>query len=256
MKYDPEAMSRHVMTCAEEGMSQSEIADLLHIAPSSVIHICKKLNITLKRKKREHGPNSRYYRQQAPEGDANHADGPEDDGQVQSAAASRGASLADRAAETRAGRSPEARLKANLEGVTGKHERYEITYAHCLLEFERLQHKLGNRGPLPSSGRKSPTMHPSAVEMAERRRQYGIRRGEELFSMLLPNQRVTASQGAEMLGESIPRTASYLNNMAMDGKLYRVRDNVEIAGAKKPQWRWVYCKHPIKALFSGFEEDV
>tara|TARA_R100000951_G_scaffold18653_1_gene15098 strand:+ start:11419 stop:11862 length:444 start_codon:yes stop_codon:yes gene_type:complete len=146
---------------------------------------------------------------------------------------------------------------ANLEGVTDEHQRYEITYAHCLMEFERLQHKLGNRGPLPASGRRAPIMqHPSAVEMAERRKQYGIRMSEELFSMLLPDQRVTVAQCADMLSESIPRTASYLNKMEMDGKLYRVRDNVEIAGAKKPQWRWVYCKEPIKALFTGFEEDV
>ncbi|MAO24653.1 MAG: hypothetical protein CMJ25_28225 [Phycisphaerae bacterium] len=257
MKYDPEAMSRHVMTCAEEGMSQVEIADLLHIEPSTVGRICTKLNITLKRKKREHGPTGSYHRQQATASNADHVDRSKDDHPVQPATATGGACLAARAAETRAGRSPEARLMANLEGVTDEHQRYEITYAHCLMEFERLQHKLGNRGPLPASGRRAPIMqHPSAVEMAERRKQYGIRMSEELFSMLLPDQRVTVAQCADMLSESIPRTASYLNKMEMDGKLYRVRDNVEIAGAKKPQWRWVYCKEPIKALFTGFEEDV
>lgn len=255
MKYDPEALSRHVMVCAEQGMSQTEIADLLHVAPSSVRHICNKLNITLKRKKREHGPNSQYYRQKASAGNAYHAVRPENDNPVQPAPEVGGAGFATRAAENRAGRSPEARLMANLEGVTDEHQRYEITYAHCLMEFERLQHKLGNRGPLPVSGRRQSTMHPSAMEMAERRKQYGIRKGEELFSMLLPDQRVTAAQGADMLGESIPRTASYLNTMAMAGKLYRVRDNVEVTGAKSPQWRWVYCKQPIKALYDGFGED-
>lgn len=256
MKYDPEALNRHVISCAEQGMSQTEIADLLRITPPTVGRICRKLNVTLKRKKREHGPNSSYYRQQATASDADHVDRPKDDHPVQPAPTSGGAGFAARAAETRAGRSPEARLKANLEGVTDKHQRYEITYAHCIMEFEKLQHKLGKRGPLPASGRKKSTMHPSALEMAERRRQYGIRRGEELFSMLLPDQRVTAAQGADMLGESIPRTASYLNTMAQAGKLYRVRDNIEVTGAKSPQWRWVYCKQPIKPLYDGlFEED-
>ncbi len=256
MKYDPEALSRHVMSCAEQGMSQTEVADLLHISPSSVVHICKKLNITLTRKKREHGPNSSYYREQAAKSDANNVDGPEDYSTIQSAPTSGGAGAADRSAENRFARSPEQRLKASLEGITDKHQRYEITYAHCLLEFEKLQHKLGSRGPLPCSARKTSSQHRSAIEVAERRRQYGIRRGEELFSMLLPGQRVTAAQGADMLGESIPRTASYLNNMAMAKKLYRVRDSVNIVGAKSPQWRWVYCKQPIEALYDGlFEED-
>lgn len=255
MRYDPEALSRHVMSCAEQDMSQSEIADLLHIAPSTVRHICGKLNITLKRKKREHGPNSNYYRQQAATSDADHADRSKDDHPVQPAPEAGGAGFAARAAETRAGRSPEARLTASLEGVTDAHERYEITYAHCLLEFERLQHKLGNRGPLPASGRRASTMHKSAMEMAERRKQYGIKKGEELFRMLRYDQRVTAAEGAEMLGESIPRTSSYLNKMALAGKLYRVRDNVETTGMKKPEWRWVYCKQPIEALYDGFEGD-
>ncbi len=59
-----------------------------------------------------------------------------------------------------------------------------------------------------------------------------------------------------MLGDSIARTSSYLNNMADAGKLYRVRDFVKVPGYTKPQWRWVFSKQPIKALANKFEEDV
>ena len=239
-----QVLTDQVMKCAEMDMSQSEIADLLRVSPSTVARITSHLNITLKRKKREYGPNHAIYKT---------ARESEDSDAASVAAEVARAKRADREAKVRDQRSAEARLKASLEGVTDKHVRYEITYGHCLLEFEKLQHKLGKRDPLPSREARKSTMHPSAVELAERRRQNGIEQGERLFRMLRYDQRISASEGANMLGDSIARTSSYLNNMAEAGKLYRVRDFIKVPGYTKPQWRWVFSKQPIKPLSNKFE---
>jgi len=250
-----QVLTDQVMKCAEMDMSQAEIADLLRVSPTTVGRITSQLNITLKRKKREYGPNNAIYKT-ARESELNTAVGTEDSDAASVAAEAARAKRADREAKVRDQRSAEARLKASLEGVTDKHVRYEITYGHCLLEFEKLQHKLGNRDPLPSMQVRKSTMHPSAVELAERRRQHGIEQGERLFRMLRYDQRISASEGADMLGDSIARTSSYLNNMAEAGKLYRVRDFIKVPGYTKPQWRWVFSKQPIKPLSNKFEEDV
>ena len=250
-----EKLTDQVIKCAEMDMSQAEIADLLRVSPTTVGRITSQLNITLKRKKREYGPNNAIYKTSG-KSELNPAVGTEDSDAASVAAEAARAKRADREAKVRDQRSAEARLKANLEGVTDKHVRYEITYGHCLLEFEKLQHKLGNRDPLPSTQVRKSTMHPSAVELAERRRQHGIEQGERLFRMLRYDQRISASEGADMLGDSIARTSSYLNNMAEAGKLYRVRDFIKVPGYTKPQWRWVFSKQPIKPLSNKFEEDV
>jgi hypothetical protein len=247
-----QVLTDQVMKCAEMDMSQAEIADLLRVSPTTVGRITSQLNITLKRKKREYGPNHAIYKT-ARESELNPAVGTEDSDAASVAAEAARAKRADREAKVRDQRSAEARLKANLEGVTDKHVRYEITYGHCLLEFEKLQHKLGKRDPLPSREARKSTMHPSAVELAERRRQNGIEQGERLFRMLRYDQRISASEGANMLGDSIARTSSYLNNMAEAGKLYRVRDFIKVPGYTKPQWRWVFSKQPIKPLSNKFE---
>ena len=247
-----QVLTDQVMKCAEMDMSQAEIADLLRVSPSTVARITSHLNITLKRKKREYGPNHAIYKT-ARESELNPAVGTEDSDAASVAAEVARAKRADREAKVRDQRSAEARLKASLEGVTDKHVRYEITYGHCLLEFEKLQHKLGKRDPLPSREARKSTMHPSAVELAERRRQNGIEQGERLFRMLRYDQRISASEGANMLGDSIARTSSYLNNMAEAGKLYRVRDFIKVPGYTKPQWRWVFSKQPIKPLSNKFE---
>jgi transcriptional regulator with XRE-family HTH domain len=247
-----QVLTDQVVKCAEMDMSQAEIADLLRVSPTTVARITSQLNITLKRKKREYGPNNAIYKT-ARESELNPAVGTEDSDAASVAAEAARAKRADREAKVRDQRSAEARLKASLEGVTDKHVRYEITYGHCLLEFEKLQHKLGNRDPLPSREARKSTMHPSAVELAERRRQHGIEQGERLFRMLRYDQRISASEGAGMLGDSIARTSSYLNNMAEAGKLYRVRDFIKVPGYTKPQWRWVFSKQPIKPLSNKFE---
>jgi DNA-directed RNA polymerase specialized sigma24 family protein len=40
MKYDPEALTRHVLACADQGMSQIEAAELLRVSPSTIHRIC------------------------------------------------------------------------------------------------------------------------------------------------------------------------------------------------------------------------
>lgn len=248
-----EKLIDQVIQCAEMDMSQTEIADFLRVTPGTISRITSKLNIKLKRKRREYGTNNAIYKT-AGKSELDPAVGTEDSDEASVAAEAARAKRAAREDKVRDQRSAEARLKASLEGVTDRHERYEITYGHRLLE--KLQHKLGNREPLPSMQVRKSTMPPSAVEPAERRRQHGIEQGEHLFRMLRYDQRITASEAAGMLDDSIARTLSYLNNMAEAGKLYRVRDFVEVAGYTKPQWRWVFSKQPIKALANKFEEDV
>ncbi len=253
MKYDPEALTRHVLDCAQQGMSQADVADLLRVSRSTIHRICVAKNITLERKKREYGPNSDYY--QSPRADQqHHAVGAEDgDAAKPEAAAGRAASIARRT-KARDQRDAAERLKAKLEGVTNEHERYEITYAHCIWEFEQMQYRNGKRDPLPSGPRRPLTASPSMLVAAEKVKQHSIDQGNRLFALIPYDQRVTASQAAELLGESVPRTSSYLKKMWEADKIYRVRDLVEVEGCTKHQWRWVFSKQPIKPLNNCFDE--
>ena len=254
MKYDPEALTRHVLDCAQQGMSQADVADLLRVSRSTIHRICVAKNITLERKKREYGPNSDHY-QSAGADQQHHAVGAEDgDAAKSEAAAGRAAGIARRT-KARDQRDAEERLKAKLEGVTDRHERYEITYGHCVWEYEQMQYRNGKRDPLPSGPRRPLTTSPSMLVAAEKMKQHSIDQGNRLFALIPYDQRVTASQAAELLGESVPRTSSYLKKMWEADKIYRVRDLVEVEGCTKRQWRWVFSKQPIKALNNFFEDD-
>ena len=254
MKYDPEALTRHVLSCAEQGMSQAEVADLLRVSRTTIRRITSKLNINLERKKREYGPNSDYYKQ-AREKQQHNADGAENSNEAKLEAATRRAESASRSAKARDERDAAERLKAKLEGVTNKHERFEITYGHCLWEFETLMYKQRKRDPLPSGPRRPTTMAPSMLEAAERSKQHSIDQGNRLFALLPYDHRITAAEAAELLGDSIPRTSSYLKKMWQANKVYRVRDFVQVPGYTKRQWRWVFSKQPIKPLNNCFEDD-
>jgi hypothetical protein len=254
MKYDPEALTRHVLDCAQQGMSQADVAELLHVSRSTIHRICTTMNITLERKKREHGPNSDYYKKAGADQQHN-ADGAEDgDAAKLEAAAGRATSVARRT-KARDAKDAAERLRLKLEGVTDKHERYEITYAHCIWEFESMYYRKGKRDPLPAGPRRPTTQAPSMVIAAEKSRQHSINQVNRLFSLIKYDQRITASEAAELLGESVPRTSSYLKKMWEADKIYRVRDLVEVEGCTKRQWRWVFSKQPIKALNNFFEDD-
>ena len=254
MKYDPEALTRHVIDCAEQGMSQADVSDLLRVSRSTIHRITKKLNIKLERKPREYGPNSDHYR--APRADQQHnAGGAEDAAEAKPEAASGGSASPVRRTKARDQREAAERLKAKLEGVTDRHERYEITYAHCVWEYEQSMYRAGKRDPLPSGPRRPLTASPSMLVAAEKMKQHSIDQGNRLFALIPYDQRVTASQAAELLGESVPRTSSYLKKMWENDKIYRVRDLVEVEGCTKRQWRWVFSKRPIKALNNYFEDD-
>ena len=254
MKYDPEALTRHVIDCAEQGMSQADVAELLRVSRSTIHRICTTMNITLERKKREYGPNSDHYKPAGAD-QQHHAGGAEDgDAAKLEAAAGRAAGIARRT-KARDQRDAAERLKSKLEGVTDKHERYEITYAHCIWEYEQSMYREGRRDPLPSGPRRPTTVAPSMKIAAEKLKQHSIDQGNRLFALLPYDQRVTASQAAEILGDSIPRTSSYLKKMWQADKIYRVRDLVEVEGCTKLQWRWVFSKQPIKAINNCFEDD-
>ena len=254
MKYDPEALTRHVLDCAEQGMSQIEAAELLRVSPTTIGRICAASNIKLERKKREHGPNSNYYKQARAQQQHN-ADGAEDGDAAELEAATRRAESASRSAKARYELDAAERLKAKLKGVTDKHERFEITYGHCLWEFETLMYKQRKRGPLPTGPRRPTTMAPSMQRAAEASKQHSIDQGNRLFALIPYDQRVTAAEAAELLGDSIPRTSSYLKKMWQANKVYRVRDFVEVPGYTKRQWRWVFSKQPIQPLNNCFEDD-
>lgn len=255
MKYDPEALTRHVLDCARQGMSQIETAELLRVSPSTIARICSAANIKLERKKREYGPNSDYYKKARAQQQHN-ADGAEDGDEAQSEATSGGAVGPSRRTEARDKKDAAERLRAKLNGVTNKHERYEITYGHCLWEFEMLMYKKGKRDPLPAGPTRPTTVAPSMQRAAEASKQHSIDQGNRLFSLIPYDQRVTAAEAAEILGDSIPRTSSYLNKMWESDRVYRVRDFVKVPGYTKPQWRWVFSKQPIQPLNNCFEEDV
>jgi hypothetical protein len=254
MKYDPEALTRHVIDCAEQGMSQADVADLLRVSRSTVHRITKKLSIKLERKPREYGPNSDHYR--APRADQQHnAGGTEDGDAAKPEAEARGSASPVRRTKARDQREATERLKKKLEGVTDKHERYEITYGHCVWEYEQSMYRAGKRDPLPSGPRRPLTTSPSMLVAAEKMKQHSIEQGNRLFSLIPYDQRVTAAEAAELLGDSVPRTSSYLKKMWEADKIYRVRDFVEVPGYTKRQWRWVFSKQPIKALSNRFEDE-
>jgi len=254
MKYDPEALTRHVIECAEQGMSQADVADLLRVSRSTVHRITKKLSIKLERKPREYGPNSDHYR--APRADQQHnAGGAEDGDAAKPEAEARGSASPVRRTKARDQREAAERLKKKLEGVTDKHERYEITYGHCVWEYEQSMYRAGKRDPLPSGPRRPLTTSPSMLVAAEKMKQHSIDQGNRLFSLIPYDQRVTAAEAAELLGDSVPRTSSYLKKMWEADKIYRVRDFVEVPGYTKRQWRWVFSKQPIKALSNRFEDE-
>jgi hypothetical protein len=254
MKYDPEALTRHVLSCAQQGMSQIETAELLRVSPSTIHRICSAANIKLERKKREYGPNSDYYKQTGAHNQYN-ADGAEDGDEAKLEATPRRATSASQSAKKRDAKDAAERLLAKLEGVTNKHERFEITYAHCLWEFETLMYRQRKRDPLPSGPRRPTTMAPSMLRAAEASKQHSIDQGKRLFSLIPYDQRVTAAEAAVLLGDSVPRTSSYLKKMWEANKVYRVRDFVEVPGYTKRQWRWVFSKQPIQPLNNCFEGD-
>jgi len=253
MKYDPDALTRHVLDCAQQGMSQIETAELLRVSPSTIARICSAANIKLERKKREYGPNSDYYKKARAQQQHN-ADGAEDGDEAQSEATSGGAVGPSRRTQARDAKDAAERLRAKLNGVTNKHERYEITYGHCLWEFEMLMYRQRKREALPSGPRRPTTVAPSMQRAADASKQHSIDQGNRLFSLIPYDQRVTAAEAAELLGDSIPRTSSYLKKMWQANKVYRVRDFVEVPGYTKRQWRWVFSKQPIQPLNNCFEE--
>jgi len=242
MKLD--GLAGRVAKCAEMKMSQSDIADLLSVAPSTVHRITEQLGIKLERKAREHGPNSNYYRQ-AGAGELNNAERTENINAAQSGAEIAGTERASGDVEAIPKRSPEARLNEKLKGVESKSKRYEITYGHFLVEFEKMQHRLGNRGPLPSKQKKESTLHKGAIEMAIRRKENGVHQGKRLLGMMADGRTITSAEASEMLGDSVSRTSSYLNAMFEAGHLYRARDLVKIPSQKKRQWRWVFSTEPL-----------
>jgi len=253
MKYDPDALTRHVLDCAQQGMSQIETAELLRVSPSTIHRICSAANIKLERKKREYGPNSDYYKKVRADQQHN-VDGGEDGDEAKLKAAARRAESASRRAKARDAKDAAERLRAKLEGVTDKHERFEITYGHCLWEFETLMYRQRKREALPSGPRRPTTMAPSMIKAAEASKQHSIEQGKRLFSLIPYDQRVTAAEAAELLGDSVPRTSSYLKKMWEANKVYRVRDFVEVPGYTKRQWRWVFSKQPIQPLNNCFDE--
>jgi len=254
MKYDPEALTRHVLDCAEQGMSQIEAAELLRVSPSTIHRICSAANIKLERKKREYGPNSDYYKKAGAQQQHN-ADGAENSDEAKLETAAGRAASANRRAKARDAKDAAERLKAKLEGVTDKHERFEITYGHCLWEFETLMYRQRKREALPSGPRRPTTMSPSMNRAAEASKQHSIDQGNRLFSLIPYDERVTAAEAAELLGDSVPRTSSYLKKMWEANKVYRVRDFVEVPGYTKRQWRWVFSKRPIQPLNNCFEDE-
>jgi len=254
MKYDPDALTRHVLDCAQQGMSQIDTAELLRVSPSTIARICLAANIKLERKKREYGPNSDYYKKARAQQQHN-ADRAEDGDEAKLKAAARRAESASRSAKARYEKDAAERLRAKLNGVTDKHERFEITYGHCLWEFETLMYRQRKREALPSGPRRPTTMAPSMQRAAEASKQHSIEQGKRLFSLIPYDQRVTAAEAAELLGDSIPRTSSYLKKMWEANKVYRVRDFVEVPGYTKRQWRWVFSKQPIQPLNNCFEDE-
>ena len=166
MKYDPEALTRHVLDCAQQGMSQADVAELLHVSRVNDTPHMHHNEYTLERKKREYGPNSDHYKKARADQQHN-ADGGEDgDAAKLEAAAGRAASVARRA-KARDAKDAAERLRLKLEGVTDKHERYEITYAHCIGSLSRCTTANGKRDPLPAGPRRPTTMAPSMMKAAE-----------------------------------------------------------------------------------------
>ncbi|GEM_PF-889040 len=248
-----QSLKDHVVKCAEMDMSQREIADLLRVAPSTIHNITSQLGIKLKRKKREHEPNSNYYKQ-ARAGECDHVERAEDINEVQSEATLGGTERAARASEVSYSRSAEGRLKAKLAGVTSAYVRAEIKLGHKMLEFEKLQYKLGKREPLPSSQKKLSSMHKGAIEIAELRKKNAVEQGQRLLPMLADDRVITTAEAAELLGDTTPRTSDYLVKLVEAGHIHQARDFIFIPRYTSRQWRWVFSKQPIVTKYN-FEDE-
>ena len=120
MKYDPDALTRHVLDCAQQGMSQADVAELLHVSRSTIHRICTTANIKLERKPREYGPNSDHYKKARAQQQHN-VDGAEDGDAAKLEAAAGRAASASRSAKARDAKDAAERLRLKLEGVTDKH---------------------------------------------------------------------------------------------------------------------------------------
>tara|TARA_R110000796_G_scaffold194293_1_gene310656 strand:- start:340 stop:732 length:393 start_codon:yes stop_codon:yes gene_type:complete len=124
------------------------------------------------------------------------------------------------------------------------------------MEFEKLQHKLGKRGPLPPKERKEPytsaipspkpSPSPSARMLAAKRKEYGAKQGLKLLKLMPSHDGYTAAELALLIDESVQRVSNYLDRLFNEGSLYRVRMLVTIKDKSKRQWRWVYSKSPIE----------
>jgi len=241
-----------IIKCAEMNMSQGEIADLLYISNSTVHRITKKLGIILARKVRNGKSNEIYT--EAGESELFNAERAKRIGEAKLVAAARGADRAAREAEINFNRSSEGRLKAKLVGVTSKRDRFEITYGHCLNEFENLQHKLGKRGQFPNTEPRPRTMHKGAAEIAQRRKENAVEQGNRIMARLANDRIVSAAEAAQMIGDSAPKTSNYLIKLFQSGQLHRARDYILIKGQPKKQWRWVFSKQPITPKYN-FEDE-
>jgi transcriptional regulator with XRE-family HTH domain len=223
-----------VKILADQGMSQIEIADKLNIATSTVHRIKNELGITLKRKGREFGARHAYYRE-ARESLQLNSERAEDGSGSGTSAEDTGDTLADRFAEVRNSRSPEARLKAKLENITDPYIRWEIELGHIMVEHENLARKGGAPGRVSNREIKRSPMSPSARTAAER-----------LLKLMGPEDALTATQASDLIYQNVQRTSNYLEKLFEQGSLYRVRMLVRIAERTKRQWRWVYSKSPIE----------
>ena len=237
-----------VKILAEQGLSQIEIADKLNIATSTVHRIKHELGITLKRKGREFGARHAYYRE-ARESLQLNSERAEDGSGPEPSAENTGATLADRFAEVRNSRSPEARLKAKLENITDPYIRWEIELGHIMVEYENLARKGGAPGRVSNREIKRNPMSPSARTAAERRKKFGDAQAQKLLKLIGPDDTLTASQAAPLLDQNVQRTSNYLEKLFEQGSLYRVRMLVHIPERTKRQWRWVYSKSPIETNY-------
>lgn len=234
-----------VKILADQGMSQIEIADKLNIATSTVHRIKNELGITLKRKGREFGARHAYYRE-ARESLQLNSERAEDGSGSGTSAEDAGATLADRFAEVRNSRSPEARLKAKLENITDPYIRWEIELGHIMVEHENLARKGGAPGRVSNREIKRSPMSPSARTAAERRKKFGDAQAQRLLKLMGPEDALTATQASDLIYQNVQRTSNYLEKLFEQGSLYRVRMLVRIAERTKRQWRWVYSKSPIE----------
>ena len=238
---------KNVATLAYQGMSQSDIAEKLNIAMSTVYRIKVEMGINLPRKERKYGPRHARYTE-AREGLQDNSERAEDGSGSQLTAEDTGTAFVDRFAEVRNGRSPEARLKIKLEGVTDPYIRREIELGHMMVEHENLARINGAKGRISNREIKRHPISSSARTIVERRKAYSDAQSTLLLRMLDPDDVVTAAQAAPMIGQNVQRASNYLNNLFEKGELYRERRLVKTLERTKRQWRWVFSKKPIEPI--------